>query len=576
MGLSTDIVSQFAKLTTTKKNTNTETTVYGTTVMHNGSMYVQLDGSNLLTPFSTTADVKAGERVAVRIKNHSATVTGNTSSPAARKEDVTNVTKTVTEFEIVMAYEITADDLEVINANIENLQAKIANFTGMEAVNADIENLKAKFAEIDKMSASDMEVINADIENLKAKFGEFTDISTEDLDAINATINHLQAYAADFTYVSAEILNAVKMEVKNLDSKKLSAEEAELTYVNIDFSNIDKAWFGELYAQSGIIEDLTIKDGYITGRLVGVTIKGDLIEGNTIVADKLVIQGNDGLYYKLNMGVYDTICYKVEYNSDTGEYLATDEQIDNLDGSKVDGASTTDGDAVYVSSNNDETVYFYKTFIYNNEKVDVQEVPKNELDGKIIAAKSITTDKLKVTDLEAFGATIGGFNITKGDKNKSGAIYSGVKESVDNTTRGTYLDSEGQISIGDSDNYMRYYKTTDENGNEVYKLEIAADSVIFGKTGKTADDLAKLTDHVKIGTYTDPETGDDKPSVELTEDGDPDRLLLTNETIVFIEGEKEGTKIEKDKVSTQELEQGEFAWIARENGNYGLIFKGGI
>ena len=33
------------------------------------------------------------------------------------------------------------------------------------------------------------------------------------------------------------------------------------------------------YAQSGLIKDVTIGDAKITGELVGVTIKGDLIEG---------------------------------------------------------------------------------------------------------------------------------------------------------------------------------------------------------------------------------------------------------------------------------------------------------
>lgn len=49
-----------------------------------------------------------------------------------------------------------------------------------------------------------------------------------------------------------------------------------------------------------------------------VTIKGDLIEGNTIVADKLVMKGDDGLFYKLNIsaanGVWGSM--KVKMNSD--------------------------------------------------------------------------------------------------------------------------------------------------------------------------------------------------------------------------------------------------------------------
>jgi hypothetical protein len=160
------------------------------------------------------------------------------------------------------------------------------------------------------------------------------------------------------------------------------------------------------YSQSGLIEDITIGDTTITGKLVGVTISGDLIEGNTIVAEKLVIKGDDGLYYKLN----------------------------------------TDG------------------VVVEEEQTDY-----NSLNGQIIKAQSITASKIAVDDLVAFDATIGGFNIT------DHSIYSGVKESVNNTTRGIYLDNDGQIAIGDDSNFLRYYRT--QNG--AYKLEISAESVVF-------------------------------------------------------------------------------------------------
>lgn len=88
MGLSSSLLSQFAKATKPAKNTNTETTLYATAVEYNGQMYVRLDGSELLTPVATTTDITNGERVTVLIKNHQATVTGNISSPAARTDDV--------------------------------------------------------------------------------------------------------------------------------------------------------------------------------------------------------------------------------------------------------------------------------------------------------------------------------------------------------------------------------------------------------------------------------------------------------------------------------------------------------
>lgn len=91
MALSNDLISQFVKMTNDKDTSKKSTTVNGTVVEHAGGNYVRLDGSDLLTPVSTTADMKPGERVTVLLGNHKATVTGNLSSPAARVDDVEEV-----------------------------------------------------------------------------------------------------------------------------------------------------------------------------------------------------------------------------------------------------------------------------------------------------------------------------------------------------------------------------------------------------------------------------------------------------------------------------------------------------
>lgn len=427
MALSHDLISQFAKVINNDKKAKSESTSYGTTVEYNGSTYVKLDGSDLLTPVETTADTRAGERVTVLIKDHTATVTGNLSSPAARTEDVQENHDKIAEFDNVMAYKVTTENIEAVNATIENLKAKVASYSSMTAVVADIETLQSKFASLDKVNAQDVDALNAEIENIKSKFGEFTEISTEDLEAMNADIATLKSYTASFTYVSAERLTAALADIKELDAKKLSALDADLKYAKIDFSNIGKAAIEQFYATSGIIKDLVIGDTSVTGKLVGVTITGDLIEGGTVKADKLVVLGTDGLYYKLN----------------------------------TDGVSTT-----------------------------AEQTEYNSLNGSVITAKSITAEKVNVDDLVAFDATIGGFNIA------DSSIYSGAKESVTNTTRGIYLDKNGQISFGDADNYIRYYKASDGT----YKLEISAKSIsIKSDSGSSSLDesLDELNDKVK-------------------------------------------------------------------------------
>lgn len=213
-----------------------------------------------------------------------------------------------------------------------------------------------------------------------------------------------------FAGLTVENFKAVNADIENLNTKKLDVESANIKFANIDFSNIGKAAMEYFYAQSGLIKDVVVGDQKITGHLIGVTISGDLIEGNTVKAEKLVVLGEDGLYYKLNVNAL-------------GEAVAS-------------------SDVKY----------------------------QNGLDGSVIIAKSVTAEKVSVKDLVAFGATIGGLNIT------DGSLYSGVKDSINNTTQGFYVDKNGQLYLGDAEHFLRYYKAKDGT----YKLAISAKSVTFG------------------------------------------------------------------------------------------------
>lgn len=553
MELSTELISQFAKITNDNKtDKKTETTVFGTVKLYDGEYYVQLDGSDLLTPIETTTDVAEGERVTVMIKNHSATVTGNVSSPSAKSEDVKEVGgkveaigKQITEFETVVADKVTTTDLQAVNAIIDSLRTKTANITNADIVNAEIDNLQAKYAELEYIDAKTIEALNADIENLRADFAEIGDISTEDLEAINADIDNLKAYNAEFTYVSADVLSAIRADIKKLDVDKLSAEKADMKYANIDFANINQAAVQKIFSDSGIIKDLIVSEGKITGELVGVTIKGDLIEGATIKADKLVVKGSDGLYYKLNL----------------------------------ESGTFAEGEVV----------------------------PTDGIHGSVIVAESITAEKIAVDDLVAFGATIGGFNI------KTNSLYSGVKESVDNTTIGVYIDDTGQFALGDGSNYLKFYQ--DEEGH--YILDISASSIKFTASDTTVEgvleDLQKTTndivewsqspegydmtfkslveyttkfndeyikdydERIKYIKFVD---GEIRLGKEIREGEDDFTLAIANDRISFKQNNVEVAYISNDKLYITEAEVevltvtktsriGHFETIVRSNGNVG-------
>ena len=419
MGLSNDLITQFVKVTNDKKEEKKETVVYGTVKTVDGVDYVQLDGSELLTPVSSTTNIADGERVTVMIKNHTATVTGNITSPSPSGSDLNNVLDQISEFEIIVAGKVSTEQLEAESARIDNLIAEdVLIKNKLVAAEASIGTLTADNATInEKLTAAEADIDDLTTTKLDAEIASITYATITNLEATNADIHNLQSDFGTFEELTTNTFSAYAADIKNLKANMLTAESADLKYANIDFTNITEASVENLFAKSGMIKDLVMSSGSVTGELVGVRIKGDLIEAGTLKADKLVVLGTDGLYYKLN----------------------------------VSGST-----------------------------VETEQTQYNSINGSIITAQSITANKIHVDDLKAFNATIGGFKIT------DNSIYSGVKSSINNTTRGIYLDTDGQIMFGDTSNFVKFYKDTSDP-EERYKLDISVSNLLIGSSGKSVE-----------------------------------------------------------------------------------------
>ena len=101
MKLSDNVISEFVKMTNDTPSTNTnQSKIYGTAIIYNDEQYVQLDGSDLLTPADNTVHIKNGERVTVSIQNHVATIDGNISDISASNQHLTSVDNDLVNFKI--------------------------------------------------------------------------------------------------------------------------------------------------------------------------------------------------------------------------------------------------------------------------------------------------------------------------------------------------------------------------------------------------------------------------------------------------------------------------------------------
>lgn len=474
MALSHEVVSQFAKLVDNQPKKDEGVTVKGTYKMIGDIEYVQLDGSDVLTPVESTVEAKTGERVQVLIKDHFATVTGNISSPAARSKDVKDLADTVDEQgntiqqmdntiiqqgnsiiqmnTSINQHETTinqhetkinqqGDQIVSINNTViaqgnsieANHNAIIAQGNEIDSMNNtitahgnSITSMNNTLQQHDNRITQNSNTITQQGNTITQQGNKITEIDNTVQTQGNTIVaqgNTIDAHGTQLTTHNSQItiLNSgfviqdgVLTGLSTAVINALKSSTLDTGYAKIDFANIQMAAVQKLFTESGIIKDLIVQEGAITGELVGVTLKGDLIEAGTLVADKLVVRGSDGLYYKLNT---------------TGETVEAEQTIEN------------------------------------------------SLNGSVITAKSITANKIQVTDLVAFGATIGGFDIS------DDSIHSHLKASVDSPNEGLFLGSDGQMALGNDRNHIKYYK--DENDN--YILDVRLDKLYLGTSQQTAD-----------------------------------------------------------------------------------------
>lgn len=253
MALSPELVSRLVKATNDRGSSNKDYAIYGTVVTDGGRDYVRLDGSELSTPFESTVDVKTGDRVIVEVKNHTATITGNVTSPAARTDDVKDLGNKVVAFE-----KVTTETLVANNATIENLKANKLDANTANLTYATIESLNAANATIETLNATKATIVDLNAANAKIGALEAGKADIADLNAINATIGTLSADVAD------------------IDT--LIFGSASGTSIQTSFSNAVIAQLGEAQIKSAMIASLA----------------ADKISAGSINTNNVTIGSNDG------------------------------------------------------------------------------------------------------------------------------------------------------------------------------------------------------------------------------------------------------------------------------------------
>ena len=276
---------------------------------------------------------------------------------------------------------------KIADSTIENSKIKDSTIT-----NAKISDATIELEKVSKSFITDLTADNAYIEHLKATIGEFGYITAENADLTYATITSLQAVDGKIDTLSSKAITTENLSAKVAALGYLSAESADLKYANIKLSNIEVADIATLFAEVGLIDRATIVEGHITGFLDSVEVNAANITAGTLVADRILLKGENGLLYSLN---------------NLGELQS--KTVDTLDG--------------YILT--DRTV--------NADKIVAKSITASELDVEKVFADSAVIKKIFSQDVTATGTI-------------TGATLKGANAEIDNGLIGGFNIKEDGIS----------------------------------------------------------------------------------------------------------------------------------
>ena len=257
--------------------------------------------------------------------------------------------------------------------------------------------------------------------------------------------------------------NFHKLDVDNLNVDKGSFNEIFAKYIDTDLIKTHTAIVDVLRSQQIITQEISSSTGKFTDYLTGVHIKGDVIEGNTIVADKLVLRGSkDSLMYQMNnLGDLDV------------SKLTNDQLKQNL----IDG-----------------TIIVAKSI--TSKQIDVDDIVVNA-SLRVNQGLQVGVDgKTLITDLTALTGKVAGWNLTE-ETEDTGTVdeYSvPVKRHLKGSLWYGTGENAGKLYLGDKPMDGNVYIGTDgismsnrfqfdmSTGKLVIRGDVYADNGVFNGT----------------------------------------------------------------------------------------------
>lgn len=266
---------------------DTEATV---THVDGNTLWVKFPGGETETPVRRTIDAKPGDVVMVRVANHRAWTGGNSTNPPTddtRANQIGEAAQPSIDFVAELRdKDVTVKSITAATGYIDDLYSKNIHTENIWAATGYIDELYSK-----NITTDNLEATTAYIKDLTAEEIEAGAITTKTLDAKYATINELHA---DYAHIKDGVIDNAK--IGYADVQDLHAHYAALDFANVLTADIQEAWIKDLMVQGQMVA----QDGTIY-RLTGLHLNANDIDVGQLKADRLLLLGDDGLYYSINV-----------------------------------------------------------------------------------------------------------------------------------------------------------------------------------------------------------------------------------------------------------------------------------
>lgn len=200
------------------------------------------------------------------------------------------------------------DFANITNAAIDNLIANTAILTKLDAAYAEIDEARITELNVDEVVAGLIHVASTlTAQELISTYASITELHTNyltatEIESAYATIDELHTDYIDADTIEADYMdinfaNINQAAVENLTANSVFSNFLQTNYADVDFAHITTAAVSKMLGATGVFQNLVVnQDLTVAGRL-----NVALLAAGTILAEKLMLRGTDGLYYQLNI-----------------------------------------------------------------------------------------------------------------------------------------------------------------------------------------------------------------------------------------------------------------------------------